>query len=89
MLAAATAGSFTTNDATFISMAIIVLVFSIAAMGSLITSAWLGAALRHWLSVGSRLRIFQARDGRPSSGYCIVANDAVKARRMIRTDRVL
>ena len=58
MLAAATAGSFMTNHATFISIAIIVIVFSIAAIGSLITWAWLGAALRHWLSVGSRMRIF-------------------------------
>ncbi len=63
MLAAATAGSFMTSDATFISMAIIVIVFSIAAMGSLITWAWLGATLGHWLSVGSRLRIFNVAMG--------------------------
>jgi threonine/homoserine/homoserine lactone efflux protein len=63
MLAAATAGSFVTNHATFISIAIIVIVFSIAAMGSLITWAWLGAALRHWLSVDSRLRIFNLAMG--------------------------
>ena len=33
------------------------------AMGSLITWAWLGAALRHWLSVGSRMRIFNLAMG--------------------------
>jgi hypothetical protein len=42
MLAAATAGSFVTNDARFVSIAIIVIVFSIAATGSLIT--WRGLA---------------------------------------------
>jgi threonine/homoserine/homoserine lactone efflux protein len=63
MLAAATAGSFMTDHATFISVAIIVIVFSIAAMGSLITWAWLGSALRQWLSVRSRLRVFNVAMG--------------------------
>jgi threonine/homoserine/homoserine lactone efflux protein len=63
MLAAATAGSFTTNHATSLSIAIIVIVFSIAAMGSLITWAWVGFALRHWLSVGPRMRIFNVAMG--------------------------
>lgn len=63
MLAAATAGSFTTNHATSVSIAIIVIVFSIAAMGSLITWAWVGFALRHWLSVGQRMRIFNVAMG--------------------------
>jgi threonine/homoserine/homoserine lactone efflux protein len=35
MLAAATAGSFMANPATFVSIAVIVIVFSLAAMGSL------------------------------------------------------
>ena len=52
-----------TNHATFTSIAIIVIVFSIAAMGSLVTWAWLGAALRHWLSVRSRMRIFNVTMG--------------------------
>ena len=63
LLAAATAGSFTTNHATSVSIAIIVIVFSIAAMGSLITWAWVGFALRHWLSVGPRMRIFNVAMG--------------------------
>ena len=63
MLAAATAGSFMTNHATLVSIAIIVVVFSIAAMGSLITWAWVGFALQHWLSVGSRMRIFNVAMG--------------------------
>ena len=58
MLAAATAGSFMTNHPTFVSIAIIVIVFSTAAIGSLITWTWVGSALRHWLSVGSRMRTF-------------------------------
>ena len=63
MIAAATAGSFTTNHPTSLSIAIIVIVFSIAAMGSLITWAWVGFALRHWLSVGQRMRIFNVAMG--------------------------
>jgi threonine/homoserine/homoserine lactone efflux protein len=63
MLAAATAGSFMTNHATFVSIAVIVIVFSVAAMGSLITWAWIGSTLRHWLSVGSRMRIFNVAMG--------------------------
>jgi threonine/homoserine/homoserine lactone efflux protein len=63
MLAAATAGSFVTNDARLVSIAIIVIVFSIAAMGSLITWAWVGSALRHWLTAGSRTRIFNLAMG--------------------------
>ena len=60
MLAAATAGSFVTNHPTFVSIGI---VFSTAAMGSLITWAWVGSALRHWLSVGSRMRTFNLAMG--------------------------
>jgi threonine/homoserine/homoserine lactone efflux protein len=63
MLVAATAGAFMTSNATLASIAIIVIVFSIAAMGSLITWAWVGAALRNWLSVGSRMRIFNVAMG--------------------------
>jgi len=63
MLVAATAGLFMTSNATLASIAIIVIVFSIAAMGSLITWAWVGAALRNWLGVGSRLRVFNIAMG--------------------------
>jgi threonine/homoserine/homoserine lactone efflux protein len=63
MLAAATAGSFMTSNATLASVAIIVVVFSIAAMGSLITWVWVGAALKKWLSVGSRMQIFNVAMG--------------------------
>ena len=63
MLAAATAGSFMASNATIARIAIIVIVFSIAAMGSLITWAWVGAALRNWLGVGSRMRIFNVAMG--------------------------
>ena len=63
MLAAATAGSFMASNATIARIAIIVIVFSIAAMGSLVTWAWVGAALRNWLGVGSRMRIFNVAMG--------------------------
>jgi threonine/homoserine/homoserine lactone efflux protein len=63
MLAAATAGSFIPGHATFVRVAIIVIVFSTAALGSLVTWAWLGSVLRHWLSVGSRMRIFNLAMG--------------------------
>jgi hypothetical protein len=76
MLAAATAGSFMTNHPTFVSIAIIVIVFSTAAIGSLITWTWVGSALRHWLSVGSRMRTFNLAMG-VFGGYRIVADGAV------------
>ena len=63
MLVVATAGSFIESNATIARIAIIVIVFSIAAMGSLITWAWVGAALRNWLSVGSRMRVFNIAMG--------------------------
>lgn len=63
MLAAATAGSFVTAKATLASIATIVIVFSIAAVGSLITWAWVGAALRNWLAAGSRIRVFNIAMG--------------------------
>jgi hypothetical protein len=49
MLAAATAGSFIASNATVASIAVIVIVVSIAAIGNLVTWAWVGAALRNWL----------------------------------------
>ena len=63
MLVVATAGSFVASNATIARIAIIVSLFSIAAMGSLITWAWVGAALRNWLSMGSRMRIFNVAMG--------------------------
>ncbi len=63
MLVAATTGSFMLGAATIVGVALIVIVFSIAAMGSVITWAWLGAALRNWLAVGSRMRIFNVTMG--------------------------
>jgi threonine/homoserine/homoserine lactone efflux protein len=61
MLAAATAGSFTAGDAT--TIAIIVAVFGVTAAASLITWASIGAALRGWLTVGKRLRVFNLTMG--------------------------
>ena len=63
MFAAATPGTFMASDATIARTAIVVVMFSIAAITSLITWAWLGAALRSWLSVGSRTRIFNVSMG--------------------------
>ena len=63
MLAAATAGSFMASNATIAGIAIIVIVFSLAAIGSLVTWAWAGAALRNWLGVGSRMRTFNVAMG--------------------------
>jgi threonine/homoserine/homoserine lactone efflux protein len=63
MIAAATAGSFMATNGTIARMVIVVVVFSLAAIGSLVTWAWLGAALRHWLSIGSRMRIFNLSMG--------------------------
>jgi threonine/homoserine/homoserine lactone efflux protein len=57
MLAAATAGSFIVSNATVASIAVIVVVFSIAAIGSLVTWACVGAALRNWLGIGSRVAL--------------------------------
>ena len=63
MLAAATTGSFMASNATVASIAIIVIVFLIAAIGSLVTWAWVGAALRNWLGIGSRIRTFNVAMG--------------------------
>jgi threonine/homoserine/homoserine lactone efflux protein len=63
MLAAATAGSFMASNTTIVRIAIIVVVFSITAMISVLTWAWVGAALRTWLGVGSRMRIFNVAMG--------------------------
>ncbi len=63
MLAMATTGSFMASGATIAGIAIIVSVFSIAAIGSVTVWAWLGAALRNWLAVGSRMRIFNVAMG--------------------------
>jgi hypothetical protein len=60
---AATAGSFMVSNATVASIAISVIVFSIAAIGSLVTWAWVGAALRNWFGVGSRMRTFNVAMG--------------------------
>ena len=51
------------SDATIARTAIVVVMFSIATVTSLITWAWLGTALRSWLSVGSRTRIFNVAMG--------------------------
>jgi threonine/homoserine/homoserine lactone efflux protein len=63
MLVAATAGSFMASNASVASIAIIVIVFWIAAIGSLVTWAWLGAALRSSLGIGSRMRTFNVAMG--------------------------
>ena len=51
------------SSAAIASIAIIVIVFSIAAIGSLVTWAWVGAALRNWLGIGSRMRTFNVAMG--------------------------
>ncbi len=58
MLAAATAGTFMTGEGSVQRSAIIVLVFGLAAFGSLVTWASIGAALRGWLQQGRRLAHF-------------------------------
>ena len=63
MLAAATAGSFMASNASVASIAIIAIVFWIAAIGNLVTWAWLGAALRSLLGIGSRMRTFNVAMG--------------------------
>lgn len=63
MLTAATVGTFMSSGATFAGTAIIVGVFALAAFGSLVTWAWLGAALRSWLAVGTRMRVFNITMG--------------------------
>ena len=71
MLVVATAGSFVASNATIARIAIIVSVFSIAAMGSLITWVWVGAALRNWLIMGSRMRIFNVAMGALLAGTAL------------------
>jgi threonine/homoserine/homoserine lactone efflux protein len=61
MLAAATAGSFMASNASVASIAIIVIVFWIAAIGSLVTCGW--RALRSSLGIGSRMRTFNVAMG--------------------------
>jgi threonine/homoserine/homoserine lactone efflux protein len=51
------------DNAKLASIVTIVIVFSIAAMGSVITWVLVGAALRNWLGVGSRMRIFNVAMG--------------------------
>jgi hypothetical protein len=51
------------SNATVASIAIIVIVFSIAAIASLVTWAWVGAALRSSLGIGSRMRTFNVAMG--------------------------
>ena len=63
MLAAATAGTFMAHGATLPRTAIIVAVFALAALGSLLLWAWLGAALRGWLAVGTRIARFNLAMG--------------------------
>ncbi len=63
MLAAATAGTFMAHGATLLRTAIIVAVFALAALGSLLLWAWVGAALRGWLAVGRRIASFNLSMG--------------------------
>ncbi len=63
MLVAATTGSFMASGATIGGTAIIVGVFSVACIGSVVVWGWAGAALRSWLAVGSRMRVFNIAMG--------------------------
>jgi len=63
MLAAATAGTFMTVEAGVLRTAIIVVVFGTTAVASLLAWAWLGASLRSWLQVGTRLARFNLSMG--------------------------
>jgi threonine/homoserine/homoserine lactone efflux protein len=58
MLVAATVGTFMSSGSTVTGTAIIVTVFAVAAFLSLILWAWVGAALRSWLLIGSRMQVF-------------------------------
>ncbi len=58
MLTAATTGTFMASGATITGVVVVVSVFAIAALGSLTLWGWMGAVLRNWLAVGSRMRIF-------------------------------
>ncbi len=63
MLVAATTGSFMASGATIVGTAIIVGVFSVACIVSVAGWGWSGAALRSWLAVGARMRIFNIAMG--------------------------
>jgi threonine/homoserine/homoserine lactone efflux protein len=63
MLAAATAGTFMAGQPDALRTAIIVAVFALAAIGSLLLWAALGAALRDWLRRGRRLQWFNRTMG--------------------------
>lgn len=58
MLAAATAGTFLAGDHPCLRATQVSMVFALAAAASLVVWTWLGAALRRWLAVGQRLRLF-------------------------------
>ncbi|HEU0199026.1 MAG TPA: LysE family translocator [Burkholderiaceae bacterium] len=58
MLTMATAGAFLAGDRPLQRGAVVMLVFSLCAFASLVVWAWLGAALRQWLTQGTRLRAF-------------------------------
>jgi hypothetical protein len=81
MLAAATAGSFMASNASVASIAIIVIVFWIAAIGSLVTCGWAGAAKLAWHRLANAN--LQRRDGHAPRRHRIVAGDAVKVMRLL------
>jgi threonine/homoserine/homoserine lactone efflux protein len=60
MLAAATAGAYVPGQSVPLRATLVCAVWSGACVLSLVAWAWLGAALREWLRVGSRLRAFNA-----------------------------
>ncbi len=63
MLAVATAGTFFAGERPLLRGALASLVFGVAALGSIMLWASVGAALRGWLSRGRRLRFFNAAMG--------------------------
>jgi threonine/homoserine/homoserine lactone efflux protein len=60
MLTAATATAYVPGANAPARATVICAVWSAACVLSLLAWAWLGAALREWLSVGNRLRVFNA-----------------------------
>lgn len=63
MLTVATAGTFFAGEKPLLRGAVASLVFGVAALGSIVVWASVGAALRGWLSRGHRLRFFNATMG--------------------------
>jgi threonine/homoserine/homoserine lactone efflux protein len=58
MFALAATTAYVTGERPSLRAAIVVFVCALCAFASLLTWGWIGAALRHWLTQGARLRVF-------------------------------